>query len=291
LNRLGQCGIIHVLTRFLLILGVLSSTTEGMGLVSERLFGSQGKGIVEPDVHVLETWGDYACYTSPMTKAERFSYACPTPSAVRGVFDAIYVKPGVFRWQVLRVEILNPIRYISFRRNEVKEKISVVNAGRWMSGKGAFEPMLADASHRLIGTASRGRTQRQTMALRDVRYRFHAAIIPWKGSGRRAKGYDAVFRRRASVGKCLFQPCFGLREFPCFFRLVSGGERPDPPEDVNTDLGWMLYDVFDLSQPGDATASPSISVFRAVIRNGVLDVPPYEDPCVRKHVLPGDADA
>lgn len=246
---------------------------------------------MEPAVHVLETWGDFACYTSPMTKAERFSYACPTPSAVRGVFDAVYVHPAEFHWQVLKVEILNPIRYISFRRNEVKEKVSVVNVGKWMSGKAAFEPMLADASPSLTGMANRGRTQRQTMALRDVRYRFHARIVPWSDSAGRQIGHDQAFRRRAAQGKCVFQPCFGLREFPCFFRLVSRSEKLSPPEDINTDLGWMLYDVFDLSRPGGKTDTPSISVFHAIIQGGILEVPPYDDPRVRKHVLAGDGDA
>ena len=194
---------------------------------------------MKPTVHVLETWGDFACYTSPLTKAERFSYACPTPSAVRGVFDAIYVDPRAFRWQIVRVDILNPIRYISFRRNEVKEKVSVANVRKWMSGKSPFEPMLADGSPSLTGGAHRGRTQRQTMALRDVRYRFHATIVPWNDSPNERLRYDALFRRRAARGKCVFQPCLGLREFPCFFRLAHPHEHNVPPENMDAELGWI----------------------------------------------------
>ena len=90
--------------------------------------------------HVVEVWGDLACFSRPEMKVERFSYPCMTPSAARGVLDAIYVKPGVFRWQVQRIEVLRPPRYIALRRNEVKDTVSVAKVKRWMKGD-TVEPL------------------------------------------------------------------------------------------------------------------------------------------------------
>jgi CRISPR-associated protein Cas5d len=235
-----------------------------------------------PNRQILQTWGDFACFSPPAAKAERFSYAVPTPSAVRGIFDAIYCKPAEFRWQVTRIEILEPVRYIALRRNEVKETISTRAVRQWMTGKAEPEPIMADADESYWGTDKRGRTQRQTMALKDVRYRLHATIRPWPGYEERLPALEAQFRRRASHGKSVWQPYFGCREFPAYFRLIEPQERVDPPQPLKLDLGWMLYDVFDLSRPGTSHDAPAISVFRAEVERGVLQVPPYESPEVRK---------
>ena len=241
----------------------------------------------------IEAWGDFACFSSPVTKAERFSYPAPTPSAVRGIFDAIYCKPPEFRWQVDRIEILKPVRYIALRRNEVKEKVSEQAIQKWINGTAEPEPIMADADASYSGTDQRGRTQRQTMALRDVRYRFHAHVVPRPGFEDRVQAIEAQFRRRASQGKCVWQPSFGCREMPAFFRLVEPDEPEAKPEAFSQDIGWMLYDVFDLDQDnhgpllktnGWKTIRPAISLFRASIRDGVLEVPPYDDPAVRRAV-------
>lgn len=236
-----------------------------------------------PNAQILEVWGDFACFSRPELKVERFSYPVITPSAARGIFDAIYAKPVELRWAVTRIEMLKPPSYIALRRNEVKEKVNVNAVFSWMDGKADPEPIWADGDRDLLGTDERGRTQRQTMALKDVRYRLHAEIRPWPGFEGRQAALEAQFRRRAESGKCFQQPFFGCREMPAFFRL-AGPER-EGPVDFSQDVGLMLYDVFDLSRPGGAHDRPAVSLFRAVVKNGVLDVPDYASPDVLK--VPG----
>jgi CRISPR-associated protein Cas5d len=231
--------------------------------------------------HMLELWGELACFSSPVSKAERFSYPCPTPSAARGIFDAIFCKPPEFRWQIDRIEILAPIRHIALRRNEVKEVISERAVRTWMSGEAEPEPIVADGDKALLGTDQKGRTQRQTMALKNPHYRITAHIQPWPGMEKKQPALDAQFRRRAARGSCWSQPVFGCREFPAFFRLVEDCEDLPPPAPVDMEIGWMLYDVFDLSCPGTSKSKPFVSVFHAVLEKGVLHIPPYEDAAVQ----------
>lgn len=235
-----------------------------------------------PNLQVLEVWGDFACFSRPELKVERFSYPVITPSAARGIFDAIYAKPVEFRWAVTAVEVLSRPSYIALRRNEVKDKANVNAVFDWMSGKREPEPIWADGDRALLGTDERGRTQRQTMALKDVRYRLHAEIRPWPGFENRQTALEAQFRRRAERGKCFYQPCLGVREFPAFFRLAEPGDDPRPDSSLNQDLGLMLYDVFDLSRPGTSEDGPAVSLFRATLSGGVLAVPDYASPHVLK---------
>jgi CRISPR-associated protein Cas5d len=228
-------------------------------------------------MQILEVWGDFACFSRPEMKVERFSYPLPTPSATRGIFEAIYVKPKEFRWQIERVELLSAPSYIALRRNEVKEKASVATVEQWAKGLKSAEPIWADGSG-----DEKGRTQRQTMALRDVRYRLHATIRPWPGFEVQITGLEAQFRRRAQTGKCFYQPYFGCREFAAFFELREAFEGGPAPISWSTDLGLMLYDVFDLSRPGGGEDRPAISLFRARVENGVMKIPPYEDSAVVK---------
>lgn len=235
-------------------------------------------------VFELDVRGDLACFSQPALSVERYSYPCPTPSAARNLFDAIYLKPEQFRWQVRRIEMLKPVAYVALRRNEVKETVNVAAVEKWMGGE-PVSPILADADKLTTGSDERGRTQRQTMALRDVRYRLHAEILPWPSHERNLESLKQQFERRARHGKCFHQPYFGCREFVAYFRLADECEdRPDPVT-FSQDLGWMLYDVFDLSRPQLAGSSkPSISVFHAKIESGVLDVPAYDDARVKKHL-------
>lgn len=206
---------------------------------------------------VVEFWGDFACFSPPYDKVERLSYPVPTPSAVRGMLSALYSKPAEFYWQVNRIEVLNPIRYISFKRNEVKCTVS-------------DKPVSTDEE----------RTQRQTVALKDVRYRVFASIIPTKEyAGRETQLYEQALRR-IRAGKCYYQPCLGMREFAAYFEESDGLRKPIP---VSMDAGMMVYDVFDLHDHTVAKkAKPKLSLYHAVMENGVISVPPYDSPDVLK---------
>lgn len=251
-----------------------------------------------PTRQALEVWGDFACFTRPELKVERLSYPVITPSAARGIFEAIYAKPIEFRWQVLQVEVLphpddrdrppDTIKvpsYIALRRNEVKERASARAVSEWMAGKSAPEPLYADGDRELSGTDQKGRTQRQTMALRKPSYRLTSEIRPWPGHEGKQAALEAQFRRRAEGGKCFYQPYFGCREFPAYFQLADAGGPTPLPADL--DIGFMLYDVFDLSRPGSAYDRPAVSLFSATLAGGVLAVPEYASADVRK--VPGGA--
>lgn len=235
--------------------------------------------------HCLEIWGDLACFTRPEMKVERYSYPLITPSAARGIFDAIYFKKEPnFYWQLEKIEILNPIKYISLRRNEVKDKVpnhSKILA--WAEGGEDIEPLWADGTKALIGNDTKGRTQRQTTALKNVRYRLYAHVQT-RGNDTNIKTIDAQFSRRAKQGKCFYQPFLGCREFPAFFELIENPENQPLALDQDIDTGWMLYDVFDLACNNNSMAKPHISVFHAQVKQGVLKVPAYQSEQVKKSV-------
>ena len=243
-------------------------------------------------IHTLEVWGDLACFTRPEMKVERFSYPVITPSAARGIFDAIYwdgirekrgkesVMRPYFHWQVKRIEVMELPRYIALRRNEVKGCVpGTATLNKWMSGKEQPEPLWADGNDE-----STGRTQRQTMALKNVRYRITAQIVPKSSFAHDYGKFNSQFERRAKQGKCFQQPYFGCREFPAFFEYVeSQSANVQPPVALDQHLGFMLYDVFDLRK--DAVGygdKPFITLFDAHVRNGVLDVPPFDSDEVKK---------
>jgi len=239
---------------------------------------------VNPKDQALEVWGELACFSD--IKTERFSYPVITPSAARGIYDAIYCKRTEFRWQVTQIEVLKwcpddewtSPRYIALKRNEVTKRAPAqCTIQQWMSGAKPPKPILADDT-----TEHEVRVQRQTMALRNVRYRFHAEIRPWPGFEDQLQAFEAQFRRRAARGQCIYQPYLGCREFPAYFELIDpDGPLPDHLP-WNADLGYMLYDCFDLSRPGDAHSEWRISLFKAEVTDGVLQVPDYEDARVLK---------
>jgi CRISPR-associated protein Cas5d len=231
--------------------------------------------------YTIEVWGEFACFTSPM-KVERWSYPFITPSAARGIFDAIFVNWHEFRWQVDKIELLSEPQYIALMRNEVKDKgPSDREIIRWMGDIKKVRPIIADGDKASLGTDQRGRTQRQTMALRDVRYRLTAHIVPWPNAPKNIQCYESQFQRRLERGQNFTQPCFGCREFPAWW---SPRISTEPRWEHDVDAGWMLYDVFDLSRPGETTDKVHVSVFRAKVVQGVLEVPPYESDFVRKGV-------
>lgn len=244
-------------------------------------------------MHTLEVWGDLACFTRPEMKVERFSYPVITPSAARGIFDAIYwdgrrngavIRP-YFHWQVTRIEVLEFPRYIALRRNEVKDRVpgtAVLN--KWMKGSAAPEPLWADGSKGDLGTDQKGRTQRQTMALKNVRYRLTARIVPKPDFSTDLAAINSQFQRRARTGKCFQQPYFGCREFPAFFAyLEDAAATSQPPIPLDQAFGLILYDVFDLSREAVKDGDPPfISLFEAHLRGGVLEVPPFGSDAVKK---------
>ena len=243
---------------------------------------------------ILEVWGDFACFSRPELKVERFSYPIITPSAARGIFDAIYCKPNKdpaqaqFRWQITKIELLAPVAYIALRRNEVKEKINITSVDHWIEGTSQPIPIYADGDKNLLRTDEKGRTQRQTIALKNPRYRMTAEIRPFPGHESKLQSLESQFRRRASHGKCFHQPCMGCREFPAYFHLKEVADELCDPVDYSQDLGFMLYDLFDLHRPGLPLAEgkqPFILMFDAQVEHGVLKVPDFASPKVLKPVL------
>lgn len=233
--------------------------------------------------HCLEVWGELACFTRPEMKVERYSYPVITPSAARGIFDAIYWKKSYgFYWQVEQVEILAPPKYLALRRNEVKDKTPPDRTIKtWMEGRETPEPIWADGGKDELGTDKKGRVQRQTMALKNVRYRLHAHMCA-RSAQAELNALDAQFIRRAGQGKCFYQPYLGCREFPAWFELRTESADSSQPIPLDLDLGYMLYDVFDLRTDNDAYAKPAISVFHAQITGGVMHVPGYDEDTVKK---------
>ena len=212
----------------------------------------------ENDEIVVEVWGDFGCFSRPEAKVERLTYPVITPSAARGILSAIYSKPVEFYWQVTKIEVLEPIRYMSFKRNEVKNKIAK-----------NMNPVLVEDC----------RTQRQSVVLKNVRYRIYAKIVKqpeFKGS---LQQLYAQAQRRIDGGKCFYQPCMGLREFVCYFDNPSEIQ----PINENADFGIMLYDVFNLHKyKVTAKAEPYITLFHAEMKNGVIEVPDFDSELVLK---------
>lgn len=223
---------------------------------------------------IIEVWGDFGCFTRPETKVERMTYPAITPSAARGIFEAIYWKPE-FRWVIDRIAVLTEPRYITLRRNEVKDKVpSERTIGQWMTGEKPVEPLWADGTKEWLGTDGKGRTQRQTVALRHPHYRLFAHIEPWPAHEVQRSKFEAQFRRRAERGQCFYQPYLGCREFPAYFQ-VSDEQADPPPIETTADWGLMIYDVFSRKIPGTPYSKPQIQVFRCQINEGVIDVPHY----------------
>lgn len=221
--------------------------------------------------YCLEVRGDFACFTRPEMKVERVSYDVITPSAARAVFEAILWKPAL-TWRVTKIEVLNPIRWINLRRNEVGCTMSP----DWDEGFCVDE----------IGDDGKPkfRQQRAGLFLRDVAYRIHAGFEinrdPTKHRGQfphlskfasesanSPAKFHEMFIRRASKGQCINQPYLGCREFACDFRLVEDPAACSAPVAETRDLGWMLYDM-DFANLAD----PKPKFFRAEMMAGVIDL-------------------
>ena len=212
----------------------------------------------------LEVWGPIACFTRPELKVERVSYDVITPSAARAIFEAIFWKPAI-HWQVTKIEVLNTIKWTSVRRNEVG----------------------AVASKNPIFIEDK-RQQKNTLLLKDVRYRIWAKLefIPKRKravqsdlfdneehNDENPAKYNAMFERRASKGQCFNQPYLGTRESSASFRLVNPEtDVLDNPIAESRDLGIMLYDMDFESN----LKNPPAMFYRAKMENGVIIVPPKD---------------
>ncbi len=237
-------------------------------------------------MHTLEVWGPYACFTRPEAKTERFTYPVITPSAARAIFDAIFYRPS-FYWQVEKIELLTLPKYLALVRNEVKEKLpSARTIASWMDGKAEVQPILVDGTKSITGNDGKGRTQRQTVMLTDVRYRLHARQVMRQGSYTDDPvKLGTMFERRARNGQCFHQPFLGCREFAAWFEYRAPGEPSAQPVDYSESLGMMLYDVFDITANNNRSAAAQVSFFNADLKGGVLDVPPFGDSRIFKVIV------
>lgn len=206
----------------------------------------------------LEVWGDYACFSRPEMKVERVSYDVMTPSAARGLVEAIFWHPGL-RWHIDRIHVCNPIRFASIRRNEIKCKASASNMRTAMTRGGPL--YIAAPAHV---------QQRASLVLTDVRYviEAHFTMTEKAAAGDNPGKFQDMATRRMRRGQCYHQPCFGCREFPASFALFQG-EAVDTDDSLKgeKDLGFMLYDM-DYSDPADIRPL----FFRAQLRDGVMNL-------------------
>ena len=201
--------------------------------------------------------GDLACFSRPELKTERVSYPVPTPSALRGIFEAILWKPAIV-WRIDEIDLLNPIAYIQFRRNEVNSRASDRTADSARRSGEAWNYY-----------ADEDRTQRNTIALRDVDYcvTAHMELTGRRGPEDSIRKFEEMFDRRLERGQHVTQPALGCREFPAW---VESAESI-APIDHSEDFGWMLHDI----RFGGAENRPVF--FHAVMKGGVLRVPPFPE--------------
>ena len=207
----------------------------------------------------VKVWGDYALFSRPELKVERYSYDAMTPSAARGILEAIYWHPGM-KWVIDKIYVQNPICFTSVRRNEVKGKISASNV--LQAYNGADKPLYISTRDEIV--------QRASVILCNVSYviEAHFEMTVQANETDNPGKFKDIIMRRLKRGECYHMPYFGCREFPANFCLYEDkevvGSYADVPE---KDLGFMLYDM-DYSD-GD-NIQPMF--FRAVLKKGVLDL-------------------
>lgn len=200
----------------------------------------------------VRVWGDYACFTRPEMKVERVSYPVMTPSAARGILEAIFWEPQIYYW-IEAIRVIKRGRWFSFRRNEVEQVIILDNAKTWMREPEKVRPIMAGGG---VGT------QRNMLALEEVEYTITAEVRLTE-IGKRNNGlvkYLEEFKRRTRGGKCFHRPAFGVREFAADFEWEEdaqaalerrAAELKEDWRGYQEDLGLMLYDVFDSNERAD----------------------------------------
>jgi len=214
----------------------------------------------------IRVWGDYALFTRPEMKVERVSYDVMTPSAARGIIEAVYWKPAI-KWVIDRIHVLKEIQFTNIRRNEVSEKISTSTVKQVM--RGSKKPLFISATDK--------RQQRAAMVLKDVEYVIEAHFEltgefadKEEATQERKKHYNIVMRRLRQ-GQHFHQPYLGTREFPARVKLIEDGNIPQSPLRGERDLGWMLYDL-DFTDPKDIRPQ----FFNATMHDGVIDLTKVE---------------
>lgn len=213
----------------------------------------------------LRVWGDFACFTRPEMKVERVSYDVITPSAARGLIEAIYWKPEIV-WVVDRIHVLKAIRFTNIRRNEL--------GGVGPSDRTLKAYLDGSKTETLAQVIEDDRQQRAATILQDVEYLIEAHYEVKAGSDGPQKHYE-MFKRRASKGQCFHHPYLGCREFVADFEWHEG-IGPTTPECFKgiRDLGFMLHDI-------DFAADMTPRFFRCSMVDGVIDVPKLNSEEVR----------
>ncbi len=233
----------------------------------------------------LHVSGDYALFSRPEMKVERVSYDVMTPSAARGILEAIYWKPQI-RWIIDEIHVLNPIRFTNIRRNEISKKASPPTIAQ-MSGE-----VPPPEGIRCDDTENKIRAQRASLLLKDVAYLIKAHVLVLEA--RLEKGNSPspepeavgkhleMFKRRARKGQAFQQPYFGCREFPVRFELIENESDlpvPFPDHAGEKDLGFMLHDIeFEQDRTTKKVKSTTPHFFRATMRDGVIKVPQLPFP-------------
>ena len=216
----------------------------------------------------LKVSGKYACFSRPELKVERVSYDVMTPSAARGILEAIHWKPQI-RWVIDAIHVLNPIRFQSIRRNEVGSKVPV----------GSVRTAMRRGSVEGLGLrVDEDRQQRASTVLVDVAYviEAHFERTAKADAGDTDGKHLDIYNRRVARGQCFHQPCLGTREFAARFEPLTPDEPTPPGIADSRDLGFMLWDIEHAAE-----GRPSL-FFRAQLRNGVLKVPPPQSPEIRR---------
>lgn len=207
----------------------------------------------------VKVWGEYALFTRPEMKVERCSYDVMTPSAARGILEAIYWHPGL-QWVIDCIYVNKPIQFTSVRRNEVKSKISANNV----------LPVYNGSQKNLYLSTKEEIVQRASMLLRDVEYviEAHFEMTDKANESDNPGKFKDIIMRRLKRGECFHTPYFGCREFPVRFCLCEEDEISTAyGEEEERDLGYMLYDM-DYSDPKNIQPM----FFRAVMRRGMIDL-------------------
>jgi CRISPR-associated protein Cas5d len=232
----------------------------------------------------LKTSGDYALFSRPEMKVERVSYDVMTPSAARGVLEAIYWKPQM-RWIIDEIHVLIPNRFTNIRRNEISSKISVKGA------TGVNAAMLSPDVRPSMDVAE-NRQQRASLLLKDVAYliKAHVHVLDARMEKDDAPSPEPeavgkhleMFKRRARKGQAFQQPYFGCREFPVRFELIES-ESDFPKPDLSLlgekDLGFILHDIeFDQDRATKKVKSATPHFFRASMTDGVIKIPQLPFP-------------